>query len=69
MSNNNYLVLKGKNKDIWFVRKRVPSSIRFLMDKDFVNKSTETSDIIKARIKRDEIISQLDRWVEEAKHG
>ena len=69
MSKNNYLVLKGKNKDIWFVRKRVPSSIRFLMDKDFINKSTETSDIVKARIKRDEIISQLDRWVEEAKHG
>ena len=39
------------------------------MDKDFVNKSTETSDIVKARIKRDEIIGQLDRWVEEAKHG
>ena len=67
--NKDYLILKGKNKDIWFVRKRVPSSIRFIVEKDFINKSTETSDIVKARKVRDEIIGQLDSWVEEAKQG
>ena len=58
--NKDYLILKGKNKDIWFVRKRVPSSIRFIVEKDFINKSTETSDIVKARKVRDEIIGQLE---------
>ena len=58
--NKDYLILKGRNKDIWFVRKRVPNSIRFIVEKDFINKSTETSDIVKARKVRDEIVGQLD---------
>jgi integrase len=70
MSNDNHnLTLKGSNKDIWYVVKRVPKSIRFLIDKPFINKSTGTSDIRLARKQRDEILSQLDSWVEEAKLG
>ncbi len=30
--NNKYLVLKGKNKDIYFVHKRVPASLKFIID-------------------------------------
>jgi len=67
--NNNNLVLKGKKRNIYFVRKRVPSSIRFLFRGDFINKSTQTSDINKARETRDKILRQLDGWVEEAKYG
>jgi hypothetical protein len=70
MSNENHnLTLKGSNKDIWYVVKRVPQSIRFLIDKPFINKSTGTSDIRLARKQRDEILSQIDLWVEEAKLG
>ena len=67
--NNEYLSLKGKNKDIWFVKKRVPKSIRFLVEKKFINKSTGTSDIVEARKVRDEILAQLKTWEEEAKFG
>ena len=67
--NNNNLVLKGKKRNIYYVRKRVPSSIRFLFRGDFINKSTQTSDINKARETRDKILRQLDGWVEEAKYG
>ena len=70
MSNeNNNLTLKGSNKDIWYVVKRVPQSIRFLVEKKFINKSTETSDIVEARKVRDEILAQIRKWEEEAKLG
>ena len=70
MSNDNHnLALKGSKKDIWYVVKRVPKSIDFLFDKPYINKSTKTSDIKLARKFRDEILAQIDSWVEEAKLG
>jgi len=61
MSTNNdrYLVLRGKNKDIYFIQKRVSKKVSSLIGKDFIKKSLETSDINVARAKRDEILKEL----------
>ena len=64
-----YLVLKGKNKDKSSVRMRVPKNIQFLIEKDFINHSTGTSDIKKAREVRDEILNRVKLWQEEAQGG
>lgn len=61
MSTNNdkYLVLRGKNKDIYFIQKRVSRKVSKLIGKDFIKKSLETSDIFIARAKRDKILAEL----------
>ena len=61
MSTNNdkYLVLRGKNKDIYFIQKRVSKKVSSIIGKDFIKKSLETSDINVARSKRDEILKEL----------
>lgn len=61
MSTNHdkYLVLRGKNKDIYFIQKRVSKKVSKIIGKDFIKKSLETSDIKIARHKRDEILAEL----------
>ena len=61
MSTNDdkYLVLRGKNKDIYFIQKRVSRKVSEVIGKDFIKKSLETSDILIARIKRDKILAEL----------
>jgi len=61
MSTNHdkYLVLRGKNKDIYFIQKRVSKKVSEIIGKDFIKKSLETSDIKVARGKRDEILAEL----------
>ena len=61
MSTNHdkYLVLRGKNKDIYFIQKRVSKKVSKIIGKDFIKKSLETSDIKVARGKRDEILAEL----------
>jgi hypothetical protein len=61
MSTNDdkYLVLRGKNKDIYFIQKRVSRKVSNLIGKDFIKKSLETSDIFIARAKRDKILAEL----------
>ena len=61
MSTNDdkYLVLWGKNKDIYFIQKRVSRKVSKLIGKDFIKKSLETSDIFIARAKRDKILAEL----------
>ena len=61
MSTNDdkYLVLRGKNKDIYFIQKRVSRKVSKLIGKDFIKKSLETSDILIARAKRDKILAEL----------
>ena len=61
MSTNNdkYLVLRGKNKDIYFIQKRLSREQALILGKDFIKKSLETSDINVARAKRDEILEEL----------
>ena len=61
MSTNNdkYLVLRGKNKDIYFIQKRVSKKVSSIIGKDFIKKSLETSDINVARAKRDKILEEL----------
>jgi len=61
MSTNDdkYLVLRGKNKDIYFIQKRVSRKVSEVIGKDFIKKSLETSDILIARIKRDKILAKL----------
>ena len=61
MSTNHdkYLVLRGKNKDIYFIQKRVSKKVSKIIGKDFIKKSLETSDIKVARDKRDEILVEL----------
>ena len=61
MSTNDdkYLVLRGKNKDIYFIQKRVSRKVSEIIGKDFIKKSLETSDILIARAKRDKILAEL----------
>ena len=61
MSTNDdkYLVLRGKNKDIYFIQKRVSRKLSKIISKDFIKKSLETSDILIARTKRDKILEEL----------
>ncbi|MDG1721488.1 MAG: hypothetical protein P8I12_01275 [SAR86 cluster bacterium] len=61
MSTNHdkYLVLRGKNKDIYFIQKRVSKKVSKIIGKDFIKKSLETSNIKVARDKRDEILAEL----------
>ena len=61
MSTNDdkYLVLRGKNKDKYFIQKRVSRKVSKLIGKDFIKKSLETSDIFIARAKRDKILAEL----------
>ncbi|MBL6903527.1 MAG: hypothetical protein ISR29_04930 [SAR86 cluster bacterium] len=61
MSTNHdkYLVLRGKNKDIYFIQKRVSKKVSKIIGKDFIKKSLETSDIKVARDKRDEMLAEL----------
>ena len=51
MSTNNdkYLVLRGKNKDIYFIQKRLSKDQALILGKDFIKKSLETTDINIAR--------------------
>ena len=57
---NKYLVLRGKNKDIYFIQKRLPKNLSNIIGKDFIKKSLETKNIDTARKKRDEILTELD---------
>tara|TARA_B100001057_G_scaffold189392_1_gene190214 strand:+ start:257 stop:706 length:450 start_codon:yes stop_codon:yes gene_type:complete len=61
MSTNDdkYLVLRGKNKDIYFIQKRVSKKVSLVIGRDFIKKSLGTSDINVARAKRDEILEEL----------
>jgi hypothetical protein len=63
MSTNDdkYLVLRGKNKDIYFIQKRLSKDISKIMGKEFIKKSLETSDIHIARQKRDKIIEEIEQ--------
>ena len=62
MSTNDdkYLVLRGKNKDIYFIQKRVSRDISNIIGKEFIKKSLETTDIVIARQKRDKILQELE---------
>ena len=63
MSTNNakYLVLRGKNNDIYFIQKRLTKSQSLIIGKDFIKKSLETTSLEEAIAKRDKIISELDQ--------
>ena len=59
-NDNKYLVLRGKNKDIFFIQKRLSKNQSNIIGKDFIKKSLETKNIDIARKKRDEILAELD---------
>ena len=63
MSTNDdkYLVLRGKNKDIYFIQKRLSKDVSKIIGKEFIKKSLETTDILIARQKRDKIIEELEQ--------
>lgn len=63
MSTNHdkYLVLRGKNKDIYFIQKRLSKEISKIIGKEFIKKSLETKDIHIARQKRDKILEELEQ--------
>ena len=63
MSTNNdkYLVLRGKNKDIYFIQKRLSKDMSKVIGKEFIKKSLETTDIQIARQKRDKILEELEQ--------
>ena len=58
-TNDKYLVLRGKNKDIYFIQKRVSKKISSIIGKEFIKKSLETNDINIARDRRDKILDEL----------
>ena len=58
-----YLVLRGKNKNIYFIQKRLSKDISKIIGKEFIKKSLETTDIHIARQKRDKIIEELEQIV------
>ena len=60
IDNNKYLVLRGKNKDIYFIQKRLSKNLSRILGKDFIKKSLETKNIDIAIKKRDEILAELD---------
>ena len=60
IDDNKSLVLRGKNKDIYFIQKRLPKNLSNIIGKDFIKKSLETKNIDIARKKRDEILADLD---------
>ena len=68
MSTNDdkYLVLRGKNKDIYFIQKRVSRDISSIIGKEFIKKSLETTDIVIARQKRDQILKELEEIASKA---
>ena len=55
-----YLVLRGKNKDIYFIQKRLSKNLAAITGKEFIKKSLETKNIDIARKKRDEILKEPD---------
>ena len=59
-NDNKYLVLRGKNKDIYFIQKRLSKNLSKILGKDFIKKSLETKNINIAIKKRDEILAELD---------
>ena len=63
MSTNNakYLVLRGKNKDIYFIQKRLTKAQSLIIGKDFIKKSLETTSLEEAIAKRDEILAELNQ--------
>ena len=63
MSTNHdkYLVLRGKNKDIYFIQKRLSKEMPKIIGKEFIKKSLETTDIHIARQKRDKILEELEQ--------
>ena len=63
MSTNHdkYLVLRGKNKDIYFIQKRLSKDMSKIVGKEFIKKSLETTDINIARQKRDKILEELEQ--------
>ena len=65
MSTNHdkYLVLRGKNKDIYFIQKRLSKDMSKIIGKEFIKKSLETTDIQIARQKRDKILEELEQTV------
>ena len=63
MSTNHdkYLVLRGKNKDLYFIQKRLSKEMSKIIGKEFIKKSLETTDINIARQKRDKILEELEQ--------
>ncbi len=55
-----YLVLRGKNKDIYFIQKRLSKEQAAIHGKEFIKKSLETTDLNEAIQKRDEILRNLE---------
>ena len=60
-NHNKYLVLRGKNKDIYFIQKRLSKDMSKIIGKEFIKKSLETTDIQIARQKRDKILEELEQ--------
>ena len=71
MSTNNdkYLVLRGKNKDIYFIQKRLSKDMSKIIGKEFIKKSLETTDIHIARQKRDEILNELEQMAQNSSNN
>ncbi len=61
INDDKYLVLRGKNKDIYFIQKRLSKDISKITGKEFIKKSLETKNIHIARQKRDKILEEIEQ--------
>ena len=61
INDDKYLVLRGKNKDIYFIQKRLSKGISKIIGKEFIKKSLETTNIHIARQKRDKILEEIEQ--------
>ena len=61
INDDKYLVLRGKNKDIYFIQKRLSKDISKITGKEFIKKSLETKDVHIARQKRDKILEDIEK--------
>ena len=61
INDDKYLVLRGKNKDIYFIQKRLSKDISKITGKEFIKKSLKTRNIHIARQKRDKILEEIEQ--------
>ena len=55
-----YLKLRGSNKDIFYYFRRTPTRLKEILKKNTISQSLNTSDIKEARRKRDSINKEID---------
>ena len=64
-----YLKLRGSNKDIFYYFRRTPTRLKEILKKNTISQSLNTSDIKEARRKRDSINKEIDDLIARTHEG